>query len=86
MEANIRELKARLSRYIRTAAAGEDVSVSIHGRVVARIVGVGARREVSDLADQPGITWNGGKPRGMAKPQALSGNVLVSDWVTEDRR
>ena len=38
METGIRELKDHLSRYIRRIEAGERISVTAHGRVVAELV------------------------------------------------
>ncbi len=38
METGIRELKDNLSRYIRRIEAGERISVTAHGRVVAELV------------------------------------------------
>lgn len=38
METGIRELKDNLSRYIRRVEAGERISVTAHGRVVAELV------------------------------------------------
>jgi prevent-host-death family protein len=38
MDAGIRELKDNLSRYIRRVEAGERVSVTAHGRIVAELV------------------------------------------------
>ena len=86
MEANIRELKARLSEYVRRAVGGEDVRVSVHGRVVAKIVGVPSAPDLAALAGDPGITWAGGKPAGVPDPEALPAGVTLADWVLEDRR
>jgi antitoxin (DNA-binding transcriptional repressor) of toxin-antitoxin stability system len=38
MEAGIRDLKDNLSRYLRRIGAGERISVTAHGRVVAELV------------------------------------------------
>jgi prevent-host-death family protein len=38
MTAGIRELKNNLSRYIRRIEAGERISITTHGRVVAELV------------------------------------------------
>ena len=38
MEAGIRELRDNLSRYIRRIEAGERISVTAHGRIVAELV------------------------------------------------
>ena len=85
MEASIRQLKANLSSYIRKAAAGETVTVSVRNRPVARLVPVRAGSR-SKLAALPGILWNGGKPIGLPKGETLRKGVLLSAWVGEDRR
>ena len=86
METNIRQLKANLSAFIKKAAAGEAVTVSVHHRPVARIVPfkIGAPR--SRLKDLAGVRWNGGKPTGLPKGETLRKGVSLSAWVNEDRR
>lgn len=42
METGIRELKNNLSRFIRRIEAGERITVTAHGRVVAELVPPGA--------------------------------------------
>ncbi len=86
METNIRQLKANLSAYIKKAAAGEAVTVSVHNRPVARIVPfkVGAPR--SRLKELPGVQWSGGKPAGLPKGETMRKGVLLSAWINEDRR
>ncbi len=86
METSIRQLKANLSAYIKKAAAGEAVTVSVHNHPVARIVPfkVGAPR--SKLKELPGVQWNGGKPTGLPKGETLRKGVSLSAWVKQDRR
>ena len=86
MDASIRELKAHLSEYIRRAARGESVSVSIHRRTVARIVPARAEQGLTSLAVEPGIRWAGGKPAGMAEAEPMPDGVRLSEWVSQDRR
>lgn len=86
MQTNVRELKSHLSEYLRRAAEGEDVAVSVHGRVVAKIVAVPAEKSLESLVGEPGISWGGGKPAGLKRPEVLAGDVSLSDWVSEDRR
>lgn len=86
MEASIRELRARLSEYIRRVQAGETVTVSVHKRPVAKIVPLKQAAELTDLLDTPGILWNGKKPARMKRREAIQEGVLLSDWVAEDRR
>ena len=47
METGIRELKDNLSRYIRRIEAGERISVTAHGRVVAELVPPGTAPRTS---------------------------------------
>ena len=88
MEASMRELKARLSEYIRHAAAGETVTINIHNRPAAQIVPIKRQTTLDNLAAQPGISWNGhtGGAIGLPRGEALPIGVSLSDWVAEDRR
>jgi len=86
VEASIRELRARLSEYIRKVQAGETVTISVHKRPVAKIVPLKEQTELSDLLDEPGILWNGEKPAPMKRREAVPGGAPLSDWVAEDRR
>ncbi len=86
METSIRELKAHLSEYVRRAAEGEDVQVSVHGRVVAKIVPAAVSRDLASLRTELGITWSGGKPVGVEDAETLGGGAVLAEWVTEDRR
>ena len=86
MSTSIRDLKAKLSEHIRGAASGNDVNVSVHGKTVARIVAAEKQRDPRRLVNEPGITWNGGKPKGLQRPERLPGTKSMSDMVTEDRR
>ena len=86
METSVRDLKANLSAYIQRAAAGEAVTIRLHKRPVARIVPIQPVARVVDLAKVPGLKWNGGKPKGLARGQLLRRGVSLSAWVSEDRR
>ena len=86
MEASIRQLKANLSAYIRKAAAGDAVTVSVHNRPVARIVPLKAGTPLSKLASLPGVQWSGGKPAGLPRGETLRKGVSLSAWVKADRR
>lgn len=86
MDANVRDLKAHLSTYLRRVQAGASVTVRIRRRAVARLVPVRAAGRLSDLARTPGVRWSGGKPRGLARAQRLPRGVSLADWVAEDRR
>ncbi len=86
MKTSIRNLKANLSEHIRTAAAGEDVTVSVHGKAVAKIVAADKPRDLKQLAATAGIAWNGRKPTGLKRAVALSRGKSISKIVVEDRR
>lgn len=86
MHTSVRELKARLSQLLRQVEAGATVTVQAHNKPVAEIVPIRKKRSISQLAAEPGITWNGKKPIGIARPEKVPKNVAVSDWVSEDRR
>ena len=43
MTATLREAKAKLSRMVKLAAKGEEVMITVHGKEMARLVGVPVR-------------------------------------------
>lgn len=86
MDANVRELKAQLSSYLRKVEAGASVTVRVRNRAVARLVPVRMAGRVSGLARIPGIRWSGGKPRGLARAQRMPRGVSLAAWVAEERR
>ena len=86
MQTSVRELKAQLSQLLKRVQAGATVTVRVHNRPVAEIVPIRKKRSVKQLAAEPGIAWNGRKPIGVARPEALPKDVSVSTWVIEDRR
>ena len=81
----IRELKMRLSEYIRKASRGEEIAVTPRGREVAFLVPVTReRRALKRLADDGKARMPVGKLRG-ARGLSAKGKSL-SDTVIEDRR
>jgi len=96
MTASVRELKAGLSRYLKRAAAGEEVLVTSRGRVVARLVRAPSEEDQQPnhaeirrrLAAIPGIILpTGPKPRGSKHPLKIrKGEKSLSEIVLEDRR
>lgn len=69
MEAGIRELRDNLSRYIRRIEAGERISVTAHGRVVAELVPPGRGAGAS-----PGSRWHQLIAAGILHPPAEAGD------------
>jgi prevent-host-death family protein len=81
----IRELKARLSHYVKRARLGHGVLVTERGKPVAELIGLSTERDqLLTLVRRGRIAWNG------AKPQPLRGIVVrgepVAKTVLEDRR
>lgn len=86
MDASIRQLKANLSSLIRRVEAGETVTVRVRSRRVARIVPIAERHGLKELARLPGVSWRGGKPKGIARGERLPRGVTLADRVIGDRR
>lgn len=84
----VRELKNRLSTYLRRVANGERVTVTDRGRPVAVItppVETPEDRSVAGMVREGLARWGGGKPRGSATPVKIKGKP-ISQTVIEDRR
>ncbi len=89
--AGIKDTKNNLSRYLALVKAGEDVVITEHGKVVARIIKEGTRKQSIRTAMEPLIS------RGLISlptrdlistdlsPLAVPGKP-VSEMVIEDRR
>lgn len=82
-----RELKNKLSEYMRRVKAGETIIVTERGKPVGQIVPMKTTLEerLQALVDAGLAEWNGKKLK-PHKPAAINrGNKLVSDIVVEDR-
>lgn len=84
----VRELRDKLSEYLRRVRRGELLVITDRGRPIGELSPAAAGRGVErarELVRRNVATWNGGKPRGLSHaPRPRAG--LVSDAVTEDRR
>jgi prevent-host-death family protein len=84
----VRELKARLSAWLKRVAAGERVTITDRGKPVALLTPMETTRAVvwaHVLVANGQARWGGGKPAGLAKRVPARG-TLASDMVIEDRR
>ena len=88
MNASVRDLKSRLSRYLRQVQQGETVVITLRGKPIARLVPLPPLLLEERLATLPGINaGTGGKPRGATRPVRVKpGQKAVSDIVVEERR
>ena len=97
MQVSVRELKNRLSQILASARQGEEVSVTSHRRVIARIVGVPGEAVVAGIGGlsdvqrsallelvAEGARWQGGKPRGGQGHTVIEGRTMA-ETVLEDR-
>ena len=84
----IRELKNRLSQYLKRVRTGERVVVTERGRAVAVISSPSvtpADRQIEAMLREGVARWGGGKPRGTLRPPRIKG-PSVAQAVIKDRR
>jgi prevent-host-death family protein len=93
MEVSIREMKNRLSKYLKLVQTGRDVVITDRGRPVARLTLVARtpkEAEAEAIQRIRALPWvrpgKGGKLRGAKNPIPWKrGDKLASDMVIEDR-
>jgi prevent-host-death family protein len=86
--AGIRDLKNRLSHYLKEVKRGRSIVVTERGKVVATIIPAQEPPVVTKLKKlaRTGLgTWSGGKPKGASRLVVVKGKP-VGDIVLEDRR
>lgn len=83
----IRELKAKLSDYLRRVKAGETIVVTEHGASIGRIIPIlpTVADNLQIMVSAGLIEWNGRKLPPYRPRAANRGNRLLSDLVAEDR-
>jgi len=84
----IRNLKNKLSLYMRKVKKGEILSVTERGRTIAYITPALEKAEIKEI--QTMIlngqgTWKGGKPKGAEQLVQITGKP-VSEYIVEERR
>lgn len=82
-----RELKSKLSEYMRRVKAGETIIVTERGKTIGQITPVKPtiHAKLMAMVDSGLAEWNGKKVR-PGKPVAINrGKKQVSDLVAEDR-
>jgi len=87
MRVGTRELKSKLSEYMRRVKAGETIIVTEHGKIIGQIVPMKAtfeeRLQVMVAAGQ--AEWNGEKLIPYQSKVVNRGLRQLSDLVVEDR-
>jgi prevent-host-death family protein len=84
----VRDLKNRLSEFLRRVAGGERITVTDRGRPIAVLGPPEASpddEEISRMVREGLAAWGGGKPRGAVRPIRVRGKT-ISQTVLEDRR
>ena len=84
-EVGIRELRDNLSRYINRVRRGDEVTVTDHGRAVARIVPLDQERIIDRLIEEGLVTPAEEKPRSRPRRLVVASGP-VSPLVVEQRR
>ncbi len=82
-----RELKNKLSEYMRRVKAGQVITVTERGKPIGQIIPVKAstQERLQSVVNAGVAEWNGQKPKSY-KPKAVNQAARqVSDLVTEDR-
>lgn len=82
-----RELKSRLSEYLRLVKAGQTVVVTERGKVIGHIMPAPLTLEqrMKALADAGFLVWNGEKLKPHKPTVVNRSSKLVSDLVSEGR-
>lgn len=84
----IKELKNRLSHYLREIKKGEKIAITEREKVIATVVPierVGEDSKLLSLVKEGFAVWKGGKPVGSRYPVRIKGKT-ISEIVIEDRR
>ena len=83
----VRELKNRLSEYLRRVKAGESINITEHGQPVGRLVPPAQPLEdrLQAMIQAGQLLWNGKKLEPMPPVARLRGERSVADLLVEDR-
>lgn len=83
----IRDLKARLSEYVRQVQGGQTIVITDHGRPVGRILPVAKdiQQKIADLQEAGLLAWNGQRLPSIEAPVINRSGKLISDLIVEMR-
>lgn len=84
MEIGVRELRDRLSRHLAEVQQGRTVTITDHGRPIARIVPVQRPTRLEELRDEGRI--RPGRHRKRAAPDPVRAAGTVTDLIGDHRR
>ena len=84
MDVGVRELRDGLSRHLASVREGHTITVTDHGRPVARIVPIGTLTKLEQLIAEGKVTP--AATRKVSRPKPVVARGIVSDLVDEQRR
>jgi prevent-host-death family protein len=84
MDVGVRELRDGLSRYLAAVRAGGTVTVTDHGRTIARIVPVDAPTKLEQLVSEGRVQR--ARRRKAPAPEPVTTDGSVSDLIADQRR
>jgi prevent-host-death family protein len=87
LRVGVRDLKARLSEYLRAVKTGHTVIITEHGRPIGRLTPMEQSLEIrlKALQDAGMIAWNGQKIKPISAVVINQSNKQVSDILVEMR-
>jgi prevent-host-death family protein len=85
---NIRELKSRLSHYLRLAKAGESVEIMERGTPIGRIIPTAfpIQDRIEAMAQSGLLRWNKHKLKHRVPVARVRGKRTVAELLIEDRQ
>jgi len=85
---NIRELKSRLSHYLRLAKAGESVEIMERGTPIGRIIptALAVQDRIEAMARSGLLLWNKRKLKHRVPVARVRGKRTVAELLIEDRQ
>lgn len=83
----VRDLKARLSEYLRRVRSGQTIVITDHGQVVGRILPAerSLEEKLKSLQEAGLLAWNGQRLEPIQPPAVNRGPRNVSDLIAEMR-
>lgn len=85
MEAGVRDLRDHLSRYLDAVRDGQEVTVTHHGKAVARLVPLDRPRPLDRLIAE-GFATPAKSEKRSRPSKGIASHGTVSDLVAEQRR
>lgn len=85
MEAGVRELRDHLSRYLEAVKNGHEVTVTDHGKAVARLVPLDRERALDRLITEGLVSPPARAKQPRVRPR-IATRATVSDLVADQRR